>query len=310
MPPISKIKNKSTCGSMSVIQLKDVKKHDVLLGRGKSRFKHPGNIAYRALIDSRLDFYFKGNRTEKGGVVLDIIKEIKGNGGRFLKTKETGWQEVDLRVAREKVGHSIRDTSKSTASFEFQDDVKDIFDENSKFEEIFAYVLDNYTVIVAQISKGESTKKPSSKKTQKEIADNSDEEDTDDVTVSMDDEISSISSAGSDVEEDNEMEAEDVPQIPNQIESAFDKCSSRRRSSARASFVRDFISKLNEESSRLAYLDTLECQRNNADQFRLITIASIDDWIDLEASSEQSGDEWSVHLESLASLQNKMEHLP
>lgn len=299
---------------MPVILSSSVKKHDVLLGRGKKRFKHPGNIAYRAFIESRIQYYFKGERTEKSGVVLEIIESIKSSGGRFLKSLGADWQEADLRVAREKVGHSIRDHCKSNVSFNFQEDMKEIFDETASFNAVLAYVQNNSKSIVKQISAGDSagstttSKAPRSKKKQQQqeqcFSEESDVEDdaTPAIVEDDDDGASSISSGESGADEpDQEMEIEDVPQIPGRRESHVGRYCRRRSSAYHASFVKDFLLKLNEETERLAQQQSLESQRDTADNFRLVSIASIHDWIDVEACSEPSDDEWSEHLVSLAS---------
>jgi hypothetical protein len=118
-----------------------------------------------------------------------------------------------------------------------------------------------------------------------------------------DDGVSSISSGESGADEsDQEMEIEDVPQIPGRRESHLSRGTRRRSSAYRASFVKDFLFRLNEETERLAQQESLESLRDNADNFRLGSIASIRDWIDVEtACSEPSDDEWSEHLVSLAS---------
>mmetsp|Transcript_10429 Transcript_10429/g.17270 ORF Transcript_10429/g.17270 Transcript_10429/m.17270 type:complete len:307 (-) Transcript_10429:91-1011(-) len=304
------VSKKSKSTSKPIILSNSVQKHDVLLGRGKKRFKHPGNIAYRAFIESRISFYFEGGRIRKSGVVLEIIESIKKTGGRFLKDQKgaADWEEADLRVAREKVGHSIRDHCKSNISFDFQEDMKETFDETATFDDVLAYVQDNYKPIMAQISAGDHTssnaKSPRFKKKQQEEY-SSDEED-DDATPTIvleDDDVSSISSAGSDADEsDQEMEIEDVPRIPGRRESNLVCDAHRRRSSSyRASFVKNFLFKLNEETERLDQQKSLESLRDNADNFRLISIASIRDWIDVDECSQSSDDEWSAHLVSLAS---------
>lgn len=299
-------KKSKTTTTKAAIPFESVQKHDVLLGRGKKRFKHAGNIAYRAFIESRISFYFEGDRTEKSGVVLEIINAIKKTGGRFLKNKGTGWEEADLRVSREKVGHSIRDHSKSNVSFEFQEDMKEIFDHNTSFDEVLTYVKDNYKRIATQISAGDTcninAKSPASKKQQQHAESSSDEEYGATPAIVEDDDVSSISCGESEADEsDEEMKIQDVPRIPGRRESILNRDARRRSSAYRASFVKKFLFKLNEETERMAREESLESQRDNADNFRLVSIASIRDWIDVEDCSCSSDDEWSDHLVSLAS---------
>ncbi|CAB9512994.1 expressed unknown protein [Seminavis robusta] len=87
---------------------------DVLCGRGKSSFNHPGNKRFRDLITSSIQEYDRADsRLEKSLVVHSIVEGIRSVGGRFLKTdQDTGkWTELDDRACREKVGHAIRDAA-------------------------------------------------------------------------------------------------------------------------------------------------------------------------------------------------------
>lgn len=87
---------------------------DVLCGRGKTSFNHPGNKRFRDLITSSIPEYNKSDsRLAKSLVVHRICETIKDSGGRFLKAAGGSgkWQKLDDRACREKVGHAIRDAA-------------------------------------------------------------------------------------------------------------------------------------------------------------------------------------------------------
>lgn len=281
----------------------ELRTKDVLLGRGISRFKHPGNIAYRALVDSRLACYLNGDRTVKSGVVSDIIKEIKSNNCRFLQKRKDGeWQEVDLGVAREKVGHSIRDTFKMEGRLGFQDRMIHIFDHTASFGQIFDYITDNYAMIALELSRrGDLTNTSKSMRPGKHplkcpVA----EEDTVPETISEKDDDSSMSTGSdSDVNESDVLQDE-VSRHPVQHETTATLSLSTTR---RETFVRNYISKLNEEAKHLEQLDNLDYQRDTAVKFFLTSMASIDDWVDLDtACSERPDDNWSHYMQGLTTL--------
>ena len=89
------------------------KDFDILLGRGKVAFNHHGNRRFRVFVGMHLRRYRECNsRAEKTFVVNDVTEAIHEAGGRFLKPKdkaETIWLQVSQKIAREKVGHALRD---------------------------------------------------------------------------------------------------------------------------------------------------------------------------------------------------------
>jgi hypothetical protein len=275
------------------IKNSDLRKTDILLGRGLSRFKHPGNVAYRALIDSRLECYFNGDRTVKSGVVLDIVRELKSNDCRFLqKDKGGAWQEVDLRVAREKVGHSIRDTFKMEGRFDFQDKMVQIFDHTAQFGQIFDYIVDNYAMIVLELSRrgGFINKQKSALPEKNALECAFPEEGTVPKTMS-EKEDDSLMSTGSDCSDDN---VSDILQDDSRHQERHENTPSPMTSSTRDSLVRNFISRLNEEAKQLEQLDNLDYQRDTTVTLFLTSMASrIEDWIDLDTvCSEGPDDDW------------------
>lgn len=86
--------------------------NDVLLGRGAACWNHPGNRAFRDIVQKYLTAYENATlRIDKSNIVSNIFDKIHANNGRFLKldhAKKT-WYSVEQRQAIEKIGHAIRD---------------------------------------------------------------------------------------------------------------------------------------------------------------------------------------------------------
>mmetsp|Transcript_9534 Transcript_9534/g.14729 ORF Transcript_9534/g.14729 Transcript_9534/m.14729 type:complete len:327 (+) Transcript_9534:80-1060(+) len=284
--PRSKTTYKKTKQETPFISKRDTKKDDILLGRGRLRFRNTGNVAYRALIESRLPVYFKASRKGKSLVVLEIIKSIKLYGSRFLKSKGSLWQEADLKIVREKVGHSIRDAVRTNVSFQYQETMRNIFDENSTYQEIFEYVVKNKNLITSEISTEEKKIPfaPIPGKAEAIISEDdvSDSEDTISTVISEE-------AAGSvRTLEDKEIKEEMPLLAPPLVR-------------VRSSFVNSFVSKLTKEAAELADKHLLENRRAQADNFRIISLASIHDWVEFDTCSKHSDDQWSEHLLSLVS---------
>jgi hypothetical protein len=100
--------SKQNCygGPMSV----DPQINDVLFGRGKPIQDRPGNVRFRDIMEWHRPQYDKGEKSEKTVIAADIVRIVKGEGGRFLKQNENGrgWVEVDDASARVKVSHAFR----------------------------------------------------------------------------------------------------------------------------------------------------------------------------------------------------------
>lgn len=86
---------------------------DILLGRGRTSWSHIGNKKFRTFVGGYLKPYMEAtNRTEKTQIVHQIYEEIiHKEKGRFLKLDPaTGkWATVQLKLAREKIAHALRD---------------------------------------------------------------------------------------------------------------------------------------------------------------------------------------------------------
>jgi hypothetical protein len=101
---------------------------DVLAGRGLQMNHHPGNIAYRALLESKLDKYDNARATdEKFHITVDVMTEVGAMGGRFLTRDPTNdwWVPItDQEVARLKVSVAFRDLRKISKAKSLRKKVK------------------------------------------------------------------------------------------------------------------------------------------------------------------------------------------
>eukprot|EP00980_Cylindrotheca_fusiformis_P030879 scaffold25563_cov127-Cylindrotheca_fusiformis.AAC.1 len=85
-------------------------KHDVLLGRGKQIFRHPGNRLLHELVETYDEQYNQLSKDDKTKLADQIVAVVHGYSGHFMKLdNESGmWVEVSKIEAREKVTHRFR----------------------------------------------------------------------------------------------------------------------------------------------------------------------------------------------------------
>jgi hypothetical protein len=82
-------------------------KRDVLLGRGKASYTHPGNRQFRNRVQQRADEYERADLPGKKRISTEIVLEITEAMGYFLKADEGGWVEVSEQVAKKKVCKNV-----------------------------------------------------------------------------------------------------------------------------------------------------------------------------------------------------------
>eukprot|EP00980_Cylindrotheca_fusiformis_P031288 scaffold26125_cov162-Cylindrotheca_fusiformis.AAC.1 len=89
--------------------------HDVLLGRGKHIFGHPGNRLWQELVATYYDQYDQVPKDDKTKLADQIVDIVRGYSGRFRKLdNESGmWVEASRLEARDKVTHRFRQNRKS-----------------------------------------------------------------------------------------------------------------------------------------------------------------------------------------------------
>jgi hypothetical protein len=76
---------------------------------------HPGNQKMLELVDAYRVRYFKAERKGKHVIVEEVMRVIRGSGGRFLSRVdyENYWVEVTHAIAYRKVGHAFRSKARS-----------------------------------------------------------------------------------------------------------------------------------------------------------------------------------------------------
>ncbi|CAJ1969184.1 unnamed protein product [Cylindrotheca closterium] len=101
----TKVSIKSSPNSSSIAEA-----NHVLFGRGKRFTYHPGNQRMRRILDKYRSQYFGASCAEKRKLIKKAYEEIVEGGVKFLKPagREDEWVEVDVELAIQKVGHSLR----------------------------------------------------------------------------------------------------------------------------------------------------------------------------------------------------------
>eukprot|EP00980_Cylindrotheca_fusiformis_P002558 scaffold607_cov109-Cylindrotheca_fusiformis.AAC.4 len=85
-------------------------KYDVLGGRGKHIFRHPGNRLLHELVESYYDQYNQLPKEGRTSLADQLVAVVHGYSGRFMKPDiQSGmWVEASSVEAREKVTHRFR----------------------------------------------------------------------------------------------------------------------------------------------------------------------------------------------------------
>mmetsp|Transcript_5494 Transcript_5494/g.7686 ORF Transcript_5494/g.7686 Transcript_5494/m.7686 type:complete len:420 (+) Transcript_5494:60-1319(+) len=95
------------------ITRKDIHAHDVLSGRGGASNNHPGNEAFRQLVNKVKFDYLQCPKREKPLLAMRIVQAVRAQSppGRFLqhdKLTDT-WKDVGDTKAREKTSQALRE---------------------------------------------------------------------------------------------------------------------------------------------------------------------------------------------------------
>ena len=86
---------------------------DILCGRGTTAFSHSGTQRFRSYIARSMDAYISApGRAAKTKLVQRLTDEILNEGFVFWKKDaQKVWCRLSLKEAREKVGHTLRDST-------------------------------------------------------------------------------------------------------------------------------------------------------------------------------------------------------
>jgi hypothetical protein len=92
---------------------------DVVCGRGKGSYNRPGNKLFRTIVHNHVDAYQSAkSKLDKSMVlscIVDQVREQNNGCTRFVKQRRASrgdnktWYEIGDDLAREKVGHAIRE---------------------------------------------------------------------------------------------------------------------------------------------------------------------------------------------------------
>ena len=88
--------------------------YDVLCGRGAPTNYHPGNLAFRNLVQDHQALYLCAKRSDKPVIATNLMETVRSRGGRFLQRVKIGggrigWVEVVELRAYEKVCQALRE---------------------------------------------------------------------------------------------------------------------------------------------------------------------------------------------------------
>jgi hypothetical protein len=86
---------------------------------GKSNH-HPGNIAFRAIIGGHHAEYLRNNRSKKTVMTMELLRDFRAAGVRFLRYEMGGsqshWLDVGDQLARTKISQALRDSTTPAAA--------------------------------------------------------------------------------------------------------------------------------------------------------------------------------------------------
>jgi hypothetical protein len=84
---------------------------DVVCGRGAPTMLHPGNQAYRSLIQKHETDYLWAKRSDKPVIAMQIMETLKRQDVRFVRKEgnSRGWLVLDENKIYEKVCQSLRE---------------------------------------------------------------------------------------------------------------------------------------------------------------------------------------------------------
>lgn len=96
------------CGQATI---QDIRRFDVLMGRGKFVHQHSGNIVYRREVKERSLSYSEGMGLKRDAIAREVIQWVWNKGGRFLRRLDDTypWEECPNSIVRAKVKQALRD---------------------------------------------------------------------------------------------------------------------------------------------------------------------------------------------------------
>ncbi len=90
-----------------------LREHDVVCGRGAPTLVHPGNQAYRTLIQQHEKSYLCAKRADKPIIATEVIETLNNRKVKFVRRERnssgSGWVALDEKKVYEKVCQSLRE---------------------------------------------------------------------------------------------------------------------------------------------------------------------------------------------------------
>jgi hypothetical protein len=95
-----------TSSSMAMVVGCELRRDDVLFGRGNHVVDHPGSIRFHQLVEIYASQFEEVPRMDKHLITRTIVAIVKESSGRFLMRGTGGiWRELDDDTVRQKVAH-------------------------------------------------------------------------------------------------------------------------------------------------------------------------------------------------------------
>jgi len=92
---------------------KKPRRHDVILGRGRTIQSHPGNVYFRKFLKQYCDSYDEAPRNQRRKMASELTHAFSAKDIRFLEqTKNGEWIESTLENAENKIGQVFRNLRK------------------------------------------------------------------------------------------------------------------------------------------------------------------------------------------------------
>lgn len=142
-----------------MISMLDVTQEDVVLGKDQNHNCLVGMIAFKALIETRLDSYMdpRQSTSEKTYLTMTVFKSVQDAGGRFLlrnKQKPDKLKMLDMDGARLKIRDCFRDCVKQVRRKKQRPSIlllrigisRKMFSERDSYADILQGVLNNSQV--------------------------------------------------------------------------------------------------------------------------------------------------------------------
>ena len=134
MPTTFEVFSHQQESSSPCIEFRPNYEYDVVCGRGKGSYNRPGNKRFREIAMKYVPEYTaakcRQGKTAVLNEIISVVKEQNNGTARFIKyDKSKGWFEITNEVAREKVGHAVREALASLKNKGQKEEIKKCFNQ-------------------------------------------------------------------------------------------------------------------------------------------------------------------------------------